>query len=189
MLANEGTIEKVKNSFYQTALNAYKADYDRLIDSRKAIESKAQTTITVAGIFIAAVFAFIRELNSLNLSLIGKIILIIAVLLLTISVFCSIFVLLKRVTLQPLTGGQVYNTAAELIKKLELSSKKSRTVTFFSDAESDFLGNQIGRFHEPIKSLEKSNKLKGDYLDYAQYCLFAAIFLAGGLTFGIVFGI
>jgi hypothetical protein len=52
--------EALKKELYGAALDAYRSDYAGLADQWVRLETKAQATITVAGIFLAAVFASAR---------------------------------------------------------------------------------------------------------------------------------
>jgi hypothetical protein len=43
------------------ALDAYQKEYRELIDKWRNLEGKAQGVVTVSGIFLAGMFAFIRN--------------------------------------------------------------------------------------------------------------------------------
>lgn len=174
-------IEEVKSFFYETTLDACAAHYERLINATKTLESKAQTTIAIAGIFIAAMFAFIRDLNALKLTQEGKSLLVITIVLLVLSVFFSILVLLLRTTLQPLTGDQTYAIIKDLITL-------NPSFTDFSDEKIDFIEQQIIMWEKPVESVEKSNLWKVRFLWVSHIFLLLVIILVGILTLGIILG-
>ncbi len=48
------------------ALQAHRDDFDELEDTWQRVDAKAQGAATIAGVFLAAVLAFVRELDALN---------------------------------------------------------------------------------------------------------------------------
>jgi hypothetical protein len=101
------------------ALLAYRSDFDEYSKVRNTLEIKAQSIIAVAGIFIAAVFPFIRDISKYQLSplnlLIVKSLLVIAICQLGISIILAIMVLKVTKLVGPLSGDFVFKRASALL--------------------------------------------------------------------------
>jgi hypothetical protein len=94
------TLSESKDSLRKSALEAYLQEYKELTETWRGLENKAQVSITVAGIFIASTFAYIRDISKTQPY--EKVFLCLAVVLLIISVILSILVLrLQRVVPPP----------------------------------------------------------------------------------------
>lgn len=177
-------IDLVKEFLYESTLKACHAHYDKLVDNRKLLESKAQTTIAVCGIFLAGLFAFIRDIKTLQPSVTGKYLLMLTVALLAFSIFCSILALLLKTTSLPLTGGQLYLTTTKLIAfKAETLQERTKVLL---DGKIDFIEEQITKMKEPVDSMELSNEWKVRCLWSAHISLLTAILLVAYLTCSII---
>jgi hypothetical protein len=88
-LANQGTESSTLKSLREATLEAYLEEYKKLNETWRSIETKAQGSIAVAGIFIAGALAFITTAN-LVLRCHEKILLFIGLSCLIISVILAI---------------------------------------------------------------------------------------------------
>ncbi len=55
------TPEEIRETVREQLLDAFSAEYSFTVDTWKLLETKAQVSITVSGIFFAAAFAYARE--------------------------------------------------------------------------------------------------------------------------------
>jgi len=59
-----GNAETPREKAAAEIIAAYESEFDRLEDTWKGLETKAQGTITVAGVFIGFVLAFAKDLST-----------------------------------------------------------------------------------------------------------------------------
>lgn len=95
--------------------------YKRLTETRRAIGNKAQGNIAIAGIFVAAVFSWIKDLVQVKVSLseTGTVGLLCAGTLFTSSVLFSVFTLFVRTVPAPREGSLIKQILALPESELE----------------------------------------------------------------------
>lgn len=174
----EKNVEEAKLLVYKGGLESYKTHYELLVKVATVLDSKAQTTITIAGIFIAAMFAFVRDLKTLELQHVEKYWLFATVILLILSILSSVIVFLLRPQTLP-SGADM----EEVISDLE---KFNSDDVFFKE-RFNVLHQQMSVWKKPIISIKDSNNSKVKYLWSAQTLLLLAIISAGLLTVYIIF--
>ena len=179
--------EKIKSAklyYYEATLEVCQKDYERRKDVSKTLEGKAQSNITVAGIFIAAIFAFIRDVNALNLNPVGKCVLVAAIVLLIASVLCSVCVFILTITRQPLTGAQLHNTVTDLVSRATAADIEKNLSVF----KITFVSMQIEGWVKSVDSIARANNWKTFFLISAHVFLLFAMLAVGILTLGILSG-
>jgi hypothetical protein len=87
------------------ARDAYRAEYQILSERWKTLETKAQGTVAIAGIFLGGIFSFIKDLNTASPTLERWLLSLLAVLL-GISVAFSVVALRVREIADPLPGEE-----------------------------------------------------------------------------------
>jgi hypothetical protein len=92
--------------FYEFALGHAKDEHDQLLDTWKQVDGKAQGTAAIAGLFLAAAFAFVRN-TGLAISAEEKVLLAVTLTALVCSIGLSVWVLLIRDASSPLSASQV----------------------------------------------------------------------------------
>ena len=108
-----GDAAAVKESFLDKALDAYEVSYKELAANWRGLEVKAQGSITVAGVFIAASFAFLQRLTP-ELHDYEKVVLGLALLLLVASVLLAVRVLTVKSVPAPIFGDRIGRYAKSL---------------------------------------------------------------------------
>ena len=102
----------------------------------KALETKGQGTITVAGIFLAAVFAFAREADSIDAF--PRVLIGLTTILLVASVAVALLSLEIRPVAAPPLGDFVGPGAADLIKLPDAELTEARIAVFVVDRATEW---------------------------------------------------
>lgn len=156
------------------ALQSYRDEYKELSDTWRHVEGKAQGTITVAGIFLAAAFAFVRDLTGAGTGLVEKSILAVAVGMLTVTVILAVLSLRVRELVAPPLGENLDDLITDL--------------SGVSDAEEiaerlpRFVGDQLSLWKTANEAVDRVNKDKASLVALAQRLLLLAIGLVAALT-------
>ena len=153
------------------ALTSYREEYRELSETWRHLETKAQGTVAIAGIFLAGVFAFVRTLSD-NASFCDKALLLIAVLLLVLSVLFAILVLRVREVTSPPIGDSLDTLVKDLLSPGEATQED--LVAFVRD--------QTGMWADANKETHRHNQIKADHLFRAQILLLIAVVVVAVLT-------
>jgi len=151
-----------KRQFYEFALERMKQEHSDLLDVWKQMDSKAQATASIAGGFLAAAFAFVRN-SLLSLGIFEKTMLSAAVILLVVTIGFALASMRVRVTFSPLTGGQTLKTVEDILDK-EAAEAAERYIRM--------LGTTLRAWAKVNDQLRKANESKSDNLRWAQSALF-----------------
>jgi hypothetical protein len=108
------TLFAMRRSLRQTVLDSYKDEYKEFSEVWKSVETKAQGTVTIAGIFIAAAFTFAKDLAATRLDWYGKLFLGAAIVLLIPSIVLSVLALRRRTIKSIPAGSQVEQWADDI---------------------------------------------------------------------------
>lgn len=164
-------IDELKEFLCSTALEAYQNEYDGLLASWRNIEGKAQSTASVSGVFIAATFAFAREISSQtnlqNLDLLKKLVLL-SIICLVISVISALLVMWVRSLPAPPGGWVIEEMVNDILNSHD--SVKARFPAFLQD--------QLRMWRNTNKYLRKANTTKASLLKSSQIFLLVAILSA-----------
>ena len=140
-------------------------EFRQLQEMWQSLERKAQVTITTAGVFLAAIFAFIRIMQDTN----GfeKLLLIVATGLLLLTIFTASRVLLLKIVDRIPSGQEMTDWADRLI-----NAKSDGT-----DNEKmwDYYTNRAAQWQAVSFSLEESYNEKLEDLRTAQNLLLGAL--------------
>jgi len=160
------TLISMRRTLRQTVLDSYKEEYKELSDVWKSLETKAQGTVTIAGIFIAAAFTFAKDLASTRLDYYGKLFLAGAIVLLIPTIILSVLALRRR-TIKWIPAGIDVERWADDIEDVpndELTDRARR----FIDVHSEV-------WRETVASKKKATAKKEELLYAAQILLLFAI--------------
>jgi hypothetical protein len=161
----------------QTALDSYREEYKEFADVWKSLESKAQGTVTIAGIFIAAAFTFAKDLATTRLDFYGNVFLGAAILLLIPTVICSVLVLWKR-TVKSIPSGETVEQCADALVQT--------TDDDLADHTRRFLDQQSALWKETVASTKEAIARKAELLHAAQVLLLLAIGAAAVVTLKLI---
>jgi hypothetical protein len=169
---------EMRESFRQAALDAYREEYKELSEVWKGIELKAQGTITIAGIFIAAAFTFAKDLTATQrLDFYGNLLLGAAIVSLIISIIFSVLALKTReVELPP--GGERLKNMADHYKAVRDEDLPDRT--------QRFINQHASAWQEVVDDAREAIDDKERWVRTAQGFLVVAIIIAATLTLGLL---
>ena len=170
--------QAIRRDLENAVLKAHLRAYDGACSVWREVDTKAQGTITVAGIFVAATFGVLTrfpshfsqsELWALRTNLVA----------LVASVGCGIGTLWLRKFDYPATGDEV---TVRMNALYSLEAGKDKTDERFSEVWSALEEWADGRWRESIKGVEGQNHNKSKWLLAAQVCLVVAIVASAVLT-------
>lgn len=163
----------MRRTLRQTVLDSYREEYKELSEVWKSLETKAQGTVTIAGIFIAAAFTFAKDLASTRLDYHGKLFLAGAIIFLIPAIILSVLVLRRRTIKWIPAGTDVEQWADDIesVSNEELADKARR-----------FIDEHSGVWKETIASTKEATAEKEQLLYAAQILLLLAIGAATVVT-------
>jgi hypothetical protein len=164
----------VKESFLDKALDAYELSYKELAANWRSLEVKAQGNITVAGIFIAAAFAFLQRIQP-ELRTVDKMVLGVALVFLVASVLLAVRVLLVKSVPAPIFGDMIVRFATSLYRADDGAQ--------FPQAAMARYKAYFEEWEKVINATQRLTLRKGRRLSQAQWCLQVAIVAAAALAF------
>lgn len=100
---------------WNSLLSSYESEYKDLCDTWKIVESKAQSTITLSSVLLAAAFAMAKDLP-LSFTPIDKCALSLAVFALALSIYAAVWALRIRKIHGPPLGRSLHQLTDDLIK-------------------------------------------------------------------------
>lgn len=159
-------ISRIKETLPNKVVEAYSNAYKELTDNWRALETKAQGNIAIAGIFIGGAFAFIQKIGP-NLILAEKVGLITALVFLTLSVLFAVRALRVQIVPAPFFGEFVEGSVRRLLEITDEAEFNRRFINFVNDHAAKWQ-NILIEVNEQLR--DKAANLKN-----AQRFLIAAI--------------
>lgn len=157
----------------QSVLTAYREEGKQLDDTWRLLETKAQGTTAVVGLFIAAAFAVARSLPA-GLSPSYKVLLVASVALLVISAVLSVAALKVRPVISP-PGGAI-------TRDLVLDYLNVRTTADADERYLRHLRDQFAMWDNATRTHIAANRSKARLVLVAQLLLIAAAMVFASLT-------
>lgn len=164
--------QEIRSSMLADVLASYEAEYEQLLDRWKSLETKAQGTVAIAGIFLGGIFTFIRDLRA-DSPAIERWLLIGVALLLTTGILASVLALRVREVEYPVRASDLDELARDMIG-LSIAEIEERTPRIY--------GERFGAWSGVTESVRTTVEEKARRLRLAQNCLLAATFLMLGLS-------
>lgn len=162
------------------ALEAYREEHRDLNETWRHLDSKAQGTAAIAGIFLAAAFVFVREINAIKPSVWIRHGLVLAIGCLVTSVAMAVLALrIRQVSTAPL-GAPVGELAEDLMTIADDAERAARMPAFLRD--------QARPWKEINDDIRAANENKAMYVSRAQGWLLAAISAVAGVTVLVLTG-
>ena len=162
--------------FYEFALDHARGEHDQLLDLWKQIDGKAQGTAAIAGLFLAAAFAFVRNTGlttGLAITAQEKVLLGVTLAALVCSIGLSVWVLLIRDYSSPLSATQVSEMVTDALRMPKEEAAERYVGLLFNTLNVWAVANDSLR-------LEASNKAR--ILGWAQRALLVSTIAALLLT-------
>lgn len=163
--------DDLRKTLRDQLLGDLRTEYANVLETWKLLEGKAQTTMTVAGIFLAAVFAFARDLTNITPRqqvLIGT-----AVGLLVFAVCLGLMVLRIKTVRTPPLGTFTSSRVTDVLAKND-----SELPQYFRA----FLAEQVSEWTNAIVVARRTNDDKATWLWRSQLCLVVGIIATAGFT-------
>lgn len=114
-------------------LESLEAEYKEASDTWRALETKAQGVVGIAGVFLAAVFAFVREVDPASDPLWLRVGILLAALALVGAIGCAILALRIRRRPAPPLGRHLQNDFKRLLAVEDPKELEQRLENFASD--------------------------------------------------------
>jgi hypothetical protein len=156
------TAPEIRRQLADLWLSASGEQYKELAETWKALETKAQGAITVAGIFLAATFAFAREAASLDT--ISKLLVGVTAILLVASVTVALLSLEIRQVLAPPMADFVEGGTRDLMKLQDAQLTEDLVARFVVDRANEWKqvnGTLAKENHKKAKQVWISQLLLG----------------------------
>jgi len=151
--------------YWEDVLISYEKEYQELINVWNEIDKKSQNIISVCGIFIAAVFAFVKQVSEYSLML-EKVLIIIVLLSIIITIGFCLYVL-RIIYIPKPPYGDVINEIVSDLSKVGESNLKKRTTNYIRD--------KIFLWKEVNNTISDKLKVKTKHLTIAQVFLVFSI--------------
>ena len=172
-----GAGESAQDRLLQHALVSFQEEYKDLNDTWKLIDSKAQSSGTIAGIFLAAAFALARQLP-VGFSLWQRYLLCVGIVLLIAAVCFALAGLQIRRISPPPIGQNLRQLVDDLLPNLSEAERDARMTAFTSD--------QMLLWQESNGTMREKASGKALWVSLSQYSLFAAIMVVTVVTLASV---
>ncbi len=167
----------VQDEILREAIMSFQEEYKDLYDTWKCLDSKAQATATIAGIFLAAAFALAREIPVTFVAY-QTVLLATSIALLVITVCLSLIGLQIRRIYAPPIGENSQKLIRDLLPSLSESERDARL--------SAFLGDRYRLWEQANVDFKCKSSGKARWVASAQGFLLAAIAVATTVTLSAV---
>jgi hypothetical protein len=156
----------------QQAIEAYKESYRDFADNWRAMETKAQGSVAIAGLFVAGVFALVRD-KAPGMPPFERVVLGATIVSLLLTIYWAIRVLAVRDVEGPVRG-ETLQKVAEDFQVLPVDERNRY--------RQPYQVSVCLLWKERLQELAKEGSSKAEQLYRAQFCLTVAVALAGILT-------
>lgn len=177
----EATSEKPEEDprldLLKSSLDACRDYYKDLSTQWSSLDTKAQGAGTVAGIFLAGIFAFVRDI-SVGSPYLERLAISVAVALLVASIVCAIWAVMVREADE--VSSHQFSEAVEELYALEDGASDERIRDFYRD--------QIGVWEEAVTDVKRVVDKKALLLKVAQGLLLVAVTGAAIVTVVRIWG-
>lgn len=171
-------VDTIRLKLGEQLLTSFRQEYSDAVDTWRTLEGKAQISITIAGVFLAAVFAFARDLK--DVSLIHQILLGGSVVSLVLAVVFGLLVFRIVVLVAPPLGTFTETGVFDIIRQVdaEVPAYLQR-----------FVRDQCEQWKEALQSIVGVNNKKASAVWRAQVSLIVGICLTALFTITRVVGL
>jgi len=171
--------DEQNESWRNESAAAYEAEYRDALETSRTIDSKAQVALTVSGVFLAAVFAFSRDLSAFGC--VDRGLLLLPVLALVIALFFGVTTYRVQTTIAAPMGTFVGGRIKDLIA---VSEEKRRAET-----RVRFVDEKIDTWSRAIAGLSTVNVEKAKSLTRLHFWLIVAAVLTAVFCISRILGI
>ena len=157
----------------EDALSAYKIEYDDQMANWRALDTKAQGAVAVAGLFVGGLLAFAKDPRSEPT--LGRIVLVLAVVCLLGAVLFALNALRVCDVADP-PSGAIHSKLAEDLASLDEAEAS------LPARQQGYLGDRAVLWSRTERDTRVGNERKAKSVARAQGLLVAAVLLVGGYT-------
>lgn len=153
-------------------------DYDLANATYAAIDSKAQASFGVAGIFVAGAVALLNgvaDASNVSAWIVGGVVA--CYVLLVGAIVCSLVALKVRETETPIRSPDVVRMTMDVL------ALPDEALT--AETRAGWYQEQVHTWSTAIEDVEKTNKIKARWLRLAQLSLMLAVAVAGAATIAL----
>jgi hypothetical protein len=168
----------------QQVLAAYQTEFDDAVQHWRSIEGKAQASVAIAGIFLAAGFALVRELDPATMWWVRCLLLLAALCLIAAVVF-AVFALKVRTVAAPPPADALKKLVEDLFRDRDPKRQQVQSQDFDEEIRN-FRFDCIRMWKESTSYAEETIRRKAKQLRRAQLALLAAIAVVATLTAGAI---
>jgi hypothetical protein len=165
--------KEIRYKLHDSVIEAYTNEYKELADTWRNVESKAQNAITIAGIFIASAFAYVRDIKP-ETHKSEKVLLAVSVCFLIATVILSILALKLRKVAAPLMGENMNSLVGDLLRLSDDEGFLERLPNYYND--------QSALWRQVTEETHNANQSKARFLWWAHITLVAAIVVVACIT-------
>lgn len=165
-------ITKIKRELIQFAYDRSEHEHNELSETWKLLDTKAQATAGIAGVFVAAAFAFVRN-TYLQVNFTEKFLLSLALVLLTVSIFSAVLGMVIRPVSMPLSGADTAKSVDDIFHQPE-AEWATRQINLIADTV-----NQWDQVNDEIRKILET---KGNRIKLSQAALVAASIVITAMT-------
>ena len=161
------------------ALEAHREEYRDLSDTWRNLDGKAQGSGAIAGIFLAAVFAWARQAPA-GTGTLERVLLCASIVLLVASVVAAVLALQVRTVSAPPLGDETGDMIRDLLRPENAHELPDRVPLLFQD--------QIRAWRDTNRDMAEKNQDKAGRVWGSQVALLAAAVVVAALTVMAVLG-
>ena len=154
------------------ALAAYREEYRDLLETWRSVETKAQGLGAIAGIFLAAVFAWAREVPA-NFGTFERVLLVASIFLLVASIVAAVLALHVRKVAAP-PHQETAEMISDILKKQKPDELPARVAAFYND--------QITEWKEANSDIHEHIQRKASWISCGHGTLLLASVLVATLA-------
>jgi hypothetical protein len=152
------------------ALESYREEYRDLSETWRSLDTKAQGLGAIAGIFLAALFAWARELPP-TFGRCERFLVVGSILLLVGAIAAAVFALRVRKVAAPPLGEETAQMVTDILQKQNADELGERLTAFYND--------QITSWKDTNMDMRKHAHSKASRIEFAEATLLlAAVFAA-----------
>ncbi len=164
---------EIRDSLQKTLLDSYGQEYESLVKISAGIETKSQGNVAIAGIFVAGMFVFVKDLKP-KMTCYETAFLTAAICLLLGSIVLSMLSLRVRKNPAPPSGDAMDTLVSPLLQLTSGAELKERFPFLIKD--------QVRLWQNVVTRAVANIRTKARFLLSAQICLGLAIAIMAALT-------
>jgi hypothetical protein len=170
-------LPSLHNAGLLEVLSAYQSDYKDAVEHWRSLETKAQASITMAGIFLAAGFALVRELDPTTTWWVRGLLLIGALALMVAVVFAVLALKVRVVPAPP---------SAETLNRIVNDFFRAPGPTNLEQETRNQLHDRIRTWQGCVRDRVQLNRSKAQNVLRAQLALLTTVTVVALLTGGAI---